>query len=87
MTPTQMAVLLLRFFSIYLLFDASIVLTELPTLIFSTIDPKFHYMVTEHELAVFFILCRLALYLGLAIVFFVFGRPIGRFIAKGLEHD
>lgn len=90
MTPTQVAVLLLRFFSVYMFFDAFVVLTELPTHIYGIYKTEFDFISAQRKLALGLALLRLFVYSGIAISFLVFTRSLAKFFTKGLEsmkHD
>ena len=85
MTLTQLAVLLLRFFSVYLFFGAFIVFTEIPSVIDEIIVAINQNYVNEREFFLGMLLLRLMVYLGLAITFLVAGRPLSRFFVRGLD--
>ena len=85
MTFTQVAVLLLRFFSVYLLIDAFAVLTELPAHIYGIYKTEFDFISSQRKLALGLALLRLFVYSGMAISFLVFTRPLAKYFTKGLE--
>jgi hypothetical protein len=90
MTPIQAAVLLLRFFSVYLFIDCFVVLTELPPNFYGMFNAQSDYLVTQRELALGLELSRLVVYAGTGTAFLVFSRPLAKFFTKGLEsvkHD
>ena len=86
MTPIQLAVLLFRFFSLYLCFDVMIVLTELPPNIYGVFNSPTDYTTKQRELLLGLELVRLVIYASSAIVFLVFARPLAKFITRGLEN-
>jgi hypothetical protein len=86
MTPIQVAVLLLRFFSVYLFIDVMVVLTELPPNIYGIFNAQSDYLVTQREIALGLELVRLFVYAGTGIAFLVFSRPLAKLFTKGLEN-
>jgi hypothetical protein len=86
MTPMQSAVLLFRFFSLFLCFDIVVVLTELPPNIYGIFNSPTDYTTRQRELLLALELVRLAFYTGSAMVFLVFARPLAKFMTKGLGH-
>jgi hypothetical protein len=84
MTPMQLAVLLFRFFSLYLCFDVIVVLTELPPNIYGVFSSPTDYTTKQRELLLGLELVRLVIYTCSAIVFLVFARPLAKCITKGL---
>jgi len=90
MTPTQLAVLLLRFFSVFLFLDAFVFLTELPTHIYGIHKSEFDFITAQRKLALGLALFRLFVCAGAGIAFLVFTRPLAKLFTKGLEsvkHD
>ena len=85
MKPTQAAVLLLRFFSVYLCFDVMAVLTELPPSINGVFHSTDDAITTQRELILGLELVRLFIYAVAAISFMVFSRPLAKVFTKGLE--
>jgi hypothetical protein len=85
MKTTQIAILLMRLFGVYLFFDVMIVLTELPTEIFNIHTSQIDYIVSEHEFVLAMSLVRLIIYTVSAICFLVFARPLTKLFTKGLE--
>jgi len=86
MTPIQFANLLLRFFSVYLFFDAFVVITELPTMIWGIIMSQLPNITSEREITLGMLLFRLFVYSGTGIAFLVFSRPLAKLFTNGLEH-
>ena len=87
MTPTQFAVLLLRFMSFNLFIDFFIVLTELPTHIYGMYMSEFASISAQRKLALGIALFRLIVYAGTAISLLVFSRPLAKIFIKGLESE
>jgi hypothetical protein len=90
MTPIQAAVLLLRFFGVYLFFEAFVVLTELPTHIYGIYKTQFDFISAQRKLDLGLALARLFVYAGAAIACLFFSRPLAKLFTKGLEsvkHD
>jgi hypothetical protein len=85
MLITQIAVLLMRLFGVYLFFDVMIVLTELPSTIYNMSKTQVDYMRPEYELVIAMSLVRLFVYLVGGICFLVFARPLARLFTKGLD--
>jgi hypothetical protein len=85
MTPIQVAVLLLRFFSVYLFIDVMVVLTELPPNIYGIFKSPSDYITTQRALVLGLELVRLFIYAGIGIAFLVFTRPLAKLFTKGLE--
>ena len=85
MTPTQAAVLLLRFFSVYLCFDVMAVLTELPPSINGVFHSTVDAITTQREMVLGLELVRLLIYAIAAISFMVFSRPLAKLFTRGLE--
>jgi hypothetical protein len=86
MTPIQVAVLLLRFFSVYLFIDVMVVLTELPPYILGLFRPQSDFLVTQRVLVLGLMLVRLCVYAGTGTAFLIFSRPLAKFFTKGLEN-
>ena len=84
MTITQVAILLMRLFGVYLFFDVMIVLTELPTEIFNIHTSQVDYIVSEHEFILAMSLVRLFFYSIAAVCFLVFARPLAKLFTKDL---
>jgi len=89
MTPTQFAVLLIRFYCVVAFVLASVVLTEIAYYIYLLLDyPSQLDSQREFLLAMFII--RFFIYVVTATVFLIFTKPLARFLVKGLEsmkHD
>jgi hypothetical protein len=84
MTITQVAILLMRLFGVYLFFDVMLVLTELPTEIFAIQKSQIDYITTEHEFVLAMSLVRLFIYAGAGICFLFFARPLAKLFTKDL---
>ena len=84
MTITQIAVLLMRLFGVYLFFDVMIVLTELPTEIFNMCETQVDYMKGEYKFVIVMSLVRLFIYAGAGIGFLIFARPLAKLFTKDL---
>jgi hypothetical protein len=84
MTITQVAILFMRLFGVYLFFDVMIVLTELPTEIFNIHTSQIDYIVSEHEFVLAMSLVRLFIYTVTGICFLVFARPLAKLFTKDL---
>ena len=90
MTATQLAVLLLRFLSVFLFLDAFIFLTELATHIYGIHKSEFDFITAQRKLALGLAVLRLLVCSGAGIAFLVFTRPLAKLFTKGLEsmkHD
>jgi hypothetical protein len=85
MTSIQVAALLLRLFSVYLCLNIIVVLTELPSSIISLIYSQSDFLIHQRVLGIVLLLFRLGVYVGLAITFLVFNRPVAKLFVKGLE--
>lgn len=85
MTITNVAALLLRFFGVYLFFDVVLVLTELPTEVYTVIATQIGYIRVEREVVLIMSLVRLGIYAVGGICCIAFSRPLGKFFAKGLD--
>jgi hypothetical protein len=85
MLITQIAVLLMRLFGVYLFFDVMIVLTELPTEIYNMSKTQVDYMKPEYELVIAMALVRLFIYVVAGVCFLVFARPLAKLFTKGLD--
>jgi hypothetical protein len=88
MTLVQVAALLMRLFSVYLFFDATVLLTTLPTEIFNIHTSQVDYIKSEHEFLFAMSLVRLFIYSVGGVCFLVFARPLAKLFTKGLDrHD
>jgi hypothetical protein len=85
MKTTQVAVLLMRLFGVYLFFDVMVVLTELPAEIFNIHPSQIDYIVSEHEFVLAMSLVRLFIYSVGGICFLVLARPLAKLFTRGLE--
>jgi hypothetical protein len=85
MTHTQVAVLFLRIWGIGWLIDAVIALTGLPGDILGMLAQS-GYLSQQRELALIMLLFRICLYLGMAVAFLMFSRPLAKLFTKGLEN-
>jgi uncharacterized membrane protein len=85
MQITQIAVLLMRLFGVYLFFDVILVLTELPPQIFAIYKSQVDYLVTEHLFVLAMELVRLFVYLTGGICFLFFARPLAQLFTKDLD--
>lgn len=85
MQITQIAVLLMRLFGVYLFFDVMLVLTELPSSIYNMSKTQVDYMKPAYELVIAMELVRLFIYLVMGICFLVFARPLARLFTKGFD--
>ena len=85
MLITQIAVLLMRLFGVYLFFDVMLVLTELPTQIFAIHKSQVDYIATEHVFILAMELVRLFIYAVGGFCFLFFARPLARLLTKGLD--
>ncbi len=85
MTLTQLAVLLMRFFSVYLFMGAMVVITEIPGVVFEVIASKNQTYTYGRELVLGMLVVRLMVYFGLAVTFLVAGRPLARFFVRSLD--
>jgi hypothetical protein len=84
MTITQVAILLMRLFGVYLFFDVMIVLTELPSEIYNMSQTQVDYMRPEYELVIAMSLVRLFIYVVLGVCFLFFARPLAKLFTKDL---
>jgi hypothetical protein len=88
MTLIQVAALLMRLFSVYLFFNAAVLLTTLPTEIFNIHTSQVAYIRSEHEFLFAMSLVRLFIYAVGGVCFLVFARPLANLFTKGLDtHD
>ena len=85
MTPTQVAVIVLRILGIGWFLDVLIALTNLPGDVLGAIALQSGYLATQRELALLMLLARLCLYLIIGTVFLFFPHPIARVVAKDVE--
>jgi hypothetical protein len=86
MTPTKVAVIFLRISGIGWLIDVIIALTSLPGDILGIVEQS-GYLSAQRELSFIMTLVRLGFYLGTAIAFLFFTRPLARLFTKGLDDD
>ena len=86
MTPTKVAVIFLRISGIGWLIDVVIALTGLPGDILGMVEQT-GYLSFQRELSLIMLLVRICLYLGMAIAFLFFTRPLARLFTKGLDED
>jgi len=84
MTITQVAILLMRLFGVYLFFDAVVVLTELPSQIYNMTKTQVDYMKPEYELYIAMSLVRLFIYVVLGACFLFFARPLAKLFTRDL---
>ncbi len=78
----------MRFFGLLFLIEAIVIVTELPTVIYGVVQTHLHYLSIQQELLVGTLLFRLLVYLGTAIAFLFFSRPLARLFTRDLdEHD
>ncbi|HEV2453889.1 MAG TPA: hypothetical protein VGY98_06485 [Verrucomicrobiae bacterium] len=85
MKITQVAILLMRLFGVYLCFDIVIVLTELPALFYNLFATRVEYMKPGYVLVIVMALVRLIVYSVSSIGFLVFARPLAKLFTKDLE--
>jgi hypothetical protein len=85
MTLTQVAVLLIRIFSIHFFVSAIVVLTEMPSMIFSISETKFTSIIYQSEFNLFLLMVRLFTYVGAGVFCLVFARPVAKLFIKGLD--
>ena len=84
MTITQVAILLMRLFGVYLFFDAVVVLTELPSQIYNMTKTQVDYMKPEYELYIAMSLVRLFFYVVLGACLLFFARPLAKLFTRDL---
>jgi hypothetical protein len=85
MTLIQVAVLFLRISGVGWLIDVVVALTALPGDILGMVAQS-GYLSAQRELAIAMLLVRVCFYLGMAIAFLIFPRPLAKLFTKGLEH-
>jgi hypothetical protein len=86
MTPTKVAVIFLRISGIGWLIDVVVALTALPGDILGMVQQT-GYLSFQRELSLVMLLVRVCFYLGMAIAFLFFTRPLAKLFTKGLDDD
>jgi len=85
MTLTQIAVLLIRVFGIYLFFDVAIVLTAIASEIYSIHMSQVDSIISQHEFLLAMSFVRLFIYSAGGTCFLVFARPLAKLFTNGLD--
>ena len=85
MTFIQVAAFSMRLFSVYLFFNAAVLLTTLPTELFNIHTSQVDYIVKEHEFLFAMSLVRFVIYFAGGVCFLAFARPLAKLFTKGLD--
>jgi hypothetical protein len=85
MQITPIAVVLMRLFGVFLFLNVMIVLTELPTQIYTIFQTHVDYMKPVYALAAAMMCVRLFIYTVLGICLLVFARRLAGLFTRGLD--
>ncbi len=90
MTPTHFATLLIRFYCVVAFIFAAVVLTEIAYYSYVLFYFPSSQLESQREFLLAMYILRFFIYIGTAIAFLIFTKPLARLLAKGLEiikHD